>query len=224
MWARPAASVRTPHAPTRSCTPDLDILVRAGHAVHPQGGTAPSPAPTAMRCPPRATVRDGARGSPSPCRWPRTRTTRRFRRQAGCRRPRRTGSGRASWWSMTTRRGAACSWIPLTSSLQSDCNTAALTAIVRSDCTPHTRPSGELSGPVPPGNARHAVSRRKRIGQADSATFAIGSLREDAVVLVTAVSSLGFTLPVAMISHLRTRRGRMTTWDAYVLAGRSLTS
>ena len=67
------------------------------------------------------------------------------------------------------------------------------------------------------------MSKRKRRGQADSATLAIGSLCEDAIVLVTAVSSLGFTLLVAVISYLCTRRDRTMTWDAYVVGARSLT-
>ena len=91
------------------------------------------------------------------------------------------------------------------------------------DLAPHAHPFAELSGPVQPGNARHAMSKRKRRSQADSATLAIGSLCEDAVVLVTAVSSLGSTLLVAAILHLCTRRDRMTAWDGYVLGGRSLT-
>ena len=41
---------------------------------------------------------------------------------------------------------------------------------------------------------------------------------------VTTVSFLGFTLLVAVISYLYTRRDRMTTWDAYFLGGRSLTA
>ena len=43
-------------------------------------------------------------------------------------------------------------------------------------------------------------------------------------MLVTTVSFLGFTLLVALISYLYTRRDRMTTWDAYFLGGRSLTA
>ena len=43
-------------------------------------------------------------------------------------------------------------------------------------------------------------------------------------MLVTVTSFLGFTLLVAAISYARTRRDRMTTWDAYFLGGRSLTA
>ena len=43
-------------------------------------------------------------------------------------------------------------------------------------------------------------------------------------MLVTTVSFLGFTLLVAVISYVYTRRDRMTTWDAYFLGGRSLTA
>ena len=43
-------------------------------------------------------------------------------------------------------------------------------------------------------------------------------------MLVTTVSFLGFTVLVAVISYLYTRRDRMTTWDAYFLGGRSLTA
>lgn len=42
-------------------------------------------------------------------------------------------------------------------------------------------------------------------------------------MLVTTVSFLGFTLLVAAISYIYTRRDRMNTWDAYFLGGRSLT-
>lgn len=42
-------------------------------------------------------------------------------------------------------------------------------------------------------------------------------------MLVTTVSFLGFTLLVAAVSYVYTRRDRMNTWDAYFLGGRSLT-
>lgn len=42
-------------------------------------------------------------------------------------------------------------------------------------------------------------------------------------MLITTVSFLGFTLLVAIVSYLYTRRDRMATWDAYFLGGRSLT-
>ena len=47
---------------------------------------------------------------------------------------------------------------------------------------------------------------------------------EDTDVLVSTVSFLGFTLLVAVISYVYTRRDRMTTWDAYFLGGRSLSA
>ena len=43
-------------------------------------------------------------------------------------------------------------------------------------------------------------------------------------MLVTTASFLGFTLLVAAVSYVYTRRDRMTTWDAYFLGGRSLTA
>ena len=98
-----------------------------------------------------------------------------------------------------------------------------LFTMMLSGFTSHARPYGELSGRVPPGNARHAMSKRKRRNQADLATFAIGSLREDAVAPVIAVSSLGFTLLVAVISYLCTRRDPMTARNAHGVGARSLT-
>lgn len=42
-------------------------------------------------------------------------------------------------------------------------------------------------------------------------------------MFVTTASFLGFTLLVAAVSYVYTRRDRMNTWDAYFLGGRSLT-
>lgn len=113
--------------------------------------------------------------------------------------------------------------MPLTFFLQSAYSDVVLITMMLSGFTSRARPYGELSGRVPPGNARHAISKRKRRSQADSATLAIGSLREDAVVPVTAVSSLGFTRPVAVISYPCTRRDPMTARDAHGVGARSLT-